>query len=85
MEIKVLVPSNRKCPASVDWNDDFTKATLSFGDLGTPGTDVEVEFTVEQLGELGVVAVEAEIAGNEARAKKKRNPTFSGNGHIGRC
>jgi len=91
MNIKVIVASSRKCPASVDWNKDFTKAVLSFGDLETPDTDVEVEFTMEQLAALGCVGMEAETAGNEGRTrrelgKSKDDPDFyGGTYHGGRC
>lgn len=71
MNIKVLVPADRKCAASIDWDRAFSKATLSFGDKETPETDVEIMLTVSQLAELGCVVMEAEVAGNEARAKAK--------------
>lgn len=71
MNIKVLVPAERKCAASIDWDRGFTKATLSFGDKDTPETDVEIMLTIRQLAELGCVASAAEIAGNEGRARAK--------------
>jgi len=71
MNIKVLVPSERKCAASIDWDRGFSKATLSFGDKETPETDVEIMLTISQLAELGCVVGAAEIAGNEARARAK--------------
>lgn len=55
MDIKVKVPSKRKCSASIDVIDR-NLALLSFGDLETPETDVEVEFTLDQLKELKNVA-----------------------------
>ncbi len=82
MDIKVKVPTERKCAASIDWNGSYTKAILSFGDRETPDTDVEIEFTVEQLANLGCLTVEAEIAGNEGRsriaANKKNKPYHGG-------
>lgn len=84
MDIIVKVPTGRKCAASIDWNNSYTKAILSFGDLETPGTDVEIEFTVKQLAELGCVVVNAEIAGNNNRSEiaAKKSPTIY---HGGSC
>jgi len=69
MDIMVTVPSERKCPASIDWSASFSIATLSFGDLETPGTDVEVKFNHEQMSELVKVVNEANEAGIRGRVE----------------
>ena len=84
MDILVRVPTKRKCAASIDWKEKFTKAILSFGDKETPNTDVDVEFTPQQLEELGCVVGDAIVAGNEGRARaaaKKQNVIY----HGGNC
>lgn len=51
----VKIPNDRKCAASIDIITDtmgVPLAVLSFGDLDAPETDVEVQFTLEQLAEL---------------------------------
>lgn len=52
MDIKVRVPSARRCYASVDWNEKKKVWLMSFGDKEKPDTDVEVEFDDNQLREL---------------------------------
>lgn len=67
MDIKVRVSEKRKCAASIDWEagkrvneSQFQKlAILSFGDLETPDTDVEIEFTLTQLRRLNVIVTKA--------------------------
>ena len=56
MDVFVTVPSERECPASLDWRGKSDEEdgvwVLSFGDLEREKTDVEVEFSIEQLAEL---------------------------------
>ena len=54
MDIKVRVLTKRKCFASVefDYVDHIDVYVMSFGDNQKPDTDVEVEFTSEQLNKL---------------------------------
>ena len=82
MDIIVKVSTERKCAASVDWTKKYTKAILSFGDKETPETDVEIEFTPEQLEQLGCVVGPAIVAGNigrdRAKAKKAGKPYHAG-------
>lgn len=54
MDIKVRVLAKRKCFASVEFDnvDHVDVYVMSFGDNIKPDTDVEVEFTIEQLGKL---------------------------------
>lgn len=55
MDVKVKVPSDRKCFGSIDWDEDAGEDgewTLSFGDKETPETDVEIKFTHSQMLEL---------------------------------
>ena len=54
MDIKVRVLTKRKCFASVelDFVDHIDVYVMSFGDNQKPDTDVEVEFTSEQLEKL---------------------------------
>ena len=49
MDILVRVLAKRKCHSSLDWDDDKEVFVMSFGDKIKPETDVEVEFTTEQL------------------------------------
>ena len=66
MDVKVRVSEKRKCAASIDWEagdtiQSYTQklAVLSFGDLVTPETDVEVLFTLTQLRKLRAVVAKA--------------------------
>lgn len=67
MNIKVRVSERRLCAASIDWeaganiNESQIQklAVLSFGDLETPDTDVEVLFTLVQLRKLSAVVSKA--------------------------
>ena len=54
MDIKVRVLAKRKCFASVEFDHDnhVDVYVMSFGDNQKPDTDVEVEFTIEQLKKL---------------------------------
>ena len=63
MDIKVRVSEKRKCAASIDWEAgkqlneiQIQKlAILSFGDLKTPDTDVEILCTLPQLRKMNAV------------------------------
>jgi len=95
MNIKVLVKTERKCAASLDWKRGKVWV-LSFGDLDRPDTDVEVEFTPAQLNELEVVVRNAQNSYKQmikdaerekkqiegARAKAKKIPEVR---HYGNC
>lgn len=67
MNIKVKVSEKRKCAASIDWsageninaNQIQKLAILSFGDLETPDTDVEILFTLSQLRKLNKITAKA--------------------------
>lgn len=60
MDILVKVSTKRKCAASIDVINAADKTVrLSFGDLETPETDVEVDFTLDQLRELNAVSTKA--------------------------
>ena len=54
MDIKVRVLTKRKCFASIEFDDEdhIDVYVMSFGDNQKPDTDVEVEFTPEQLKKL---------------------------------
>jgi hypothetical protein len=54
LEILVRVSKERICAASLDWEEDTPEGhwLLSFGNIGSPNTDVEIEFTEMQLGKL---------------------------------
>jgi hypothetical protein len=79
MDILVKVPSNRKCAGSVDNKGDCWM--LSFGDLDTPKTDVEVECTTVQLLEIRQAIDEAilqRIRVIETAPEKASTPTHRG-------
>lgn len=67
MDIRVRVSEKRKCAASIDWevgdaiNQSMIKklAVLSFGDLSTPDTDVEILCTLPQLRVLNKITTKA--------------------------
>ena len=54
MNIKVRVLAKRKCFASLEFDEEDHKDVwvMSFGDNQRPDTDVEIEFTPEQLKKL---------------------------------
>jgi len=54
VNVKVKVLANRRCFASIEADFDLHKDVyvMSFGDKQRPDTDVEIEFTAEQLKKL---------------------------------
>ncbi len=90
MNILVKVPKQRKCSASIDvlsYSDGLSM--LSFGDLETPQTDVEVEFTYLQLKDLKEVVANAikDLKKGYEEYKKAQEKAISRRGreHHGSC
>ena len=75
MDIKVRVLTNRKCFASVEFDDEDHKDVyvMSFGDNQKPDTDVEIEFNPVQLKKLRNLL-------NEMYGENEFQ-----NGHYGEC
>lgn len=99
-DVLVEVSKDRKCAASIDiisiTEAPYRLARLSFGDSGNPDTDVEIDFTFEQLMELmqtvmlGYNKLETELAEynrlEEEKAKEKEKKKHQRQvAHYGSC
>jgi len=73
MKIEVLVGKNRKCHSTLDFKESSEMWIMSFGD-NEDDSEVEVEFTPEQLGKHMEMIVKA------LSANAKPQVT-----HYGRC